>query len=41
MSGRAEISVTLATLPDDGPTGALWGHLWTTDGDGSCAVLPW
>jgi NAD(P)-dependent dehydrogenase (short-subunit alcohol dehydrogenase family) len=37
----AEISVHLATLPPDGPTGNLWGHLWTTDGDGSCGVLPW
>lgn len=37
----AEVSVHLATLPEDGPTGNLWGHLWTTDGDGSCGVLPW
>ncbi|MEY6569459.1 SDR family oxidoreductase, partial [Streptomyces sp. PGLac3x] len=29
----AEPSVHLATLPDDGPTGVLWGHLWTADGD--------
>jgi NAD(P)-dependent dehydrogenase (short-subunit alcohol dehydrogenase family) len=36
----AEVSVHLATLPDDGPTGVLWGHLWTTDGDGYGA-LPW
>jgi NAD(P)-dependent dehydrogenase (short-subunit alcohol dehydrogenase family) len=37
----AEISVHLATLPEDGPTGQLWGYLWTTDGDGGCGVLPW
>ena len=22
----------LATLPADGPSGILWGHLWTADG---------
>jgi len=37
----AEVSVHLATLQPDGPNGALWGHLWTTDGEGSCGVLPW
>ena len=37
----AEVSVALATLPGDGPTGVLWGHLWTSDGGGSCGVLPW
>jgi NAD(P)-dependent dehydrogenase (short-subunit alcohol dehydrogenase family) len=37
----AEVSVALATLPADGQTGVLWGHLWTTDGGGSCGVLPW
>jgi NAD(P)-dependent dehydrogenase (short-subunit alcohol dehydrogenase family) len=37
----AEVSVALATLPGDGPTGVLWGHLWTRDGGGSCGVLPW
>jgi len=37
----AEVSVTLATLPGDGPTGVLWGHLWTGDGGGSCGALPW
>ena len=36
----AEVSVHLATLPADGPTGVLWGHLRTTDGDGY-GVLPW
>lgn len=30
----AEPSVYLATLPEDGPSGILWGHLWTTEGDG-------
>ncbi|MFK3980483.1 SDR family oxidoreductase [Micromonospora sp. NPDC050397] len=33
----AEVSVHLATLPDDGPTGLFWGHL----ADGSYGVLPW
>jgi NAD(P)-dependent dehydrogenase (short-subunit alcohol dehydrogenase family) len=37
----AEPSVYLATLPDDGPSGILWGHLWTTDGDGGYGTLPW
>ena len=37
----AEVSVHLATLPADGPTGVLWGHLWTSGGDGGCGVLPW
>jgi NAD(P)-dependent dehydrogenase (short-subunit alcohol dehydrogenase family) len=37
----AEPSVYLATLPDDGPTGILWGHIWTTDGDGGYGMLPW
>jgi NAD(P)-dependent dehydrogenase (short-subunit alcohol dehydrogenase family) len=37
----AEPSVYLATLPDDGPTGIHWGHLWTTDGDGGYGVLGW
>ncbi|MEU8300903.1 SDR family oxidoreductase [Micromonospora sp. NPDC048909] len=35
----AEVSVHLATLPADGPTGQLWGHL--ADGDGGYGVLPW
>ena len=26
----AEASVRLATLDADGPSGILWGHLWTT-----------
>jgi len=37
----AEPSVYLATLPDDGPSGILWGHLWTTDGDGGYGTLAW
>lgn len=39
----AEVSVHLATLPDDGPSGILWGHLWTTegDGDGGYGAIPW
>ena len=38
----AEASVYLATLPDDGPSGILWGHLWATGapGDGY-GPLPW
>lgn len=43
VEAGAEPSVHLATLPDDGPTGILWGHLWTTDGDGDGGYgrLPW
>jgi NAD(P)-dependent dehydrogenase (short-subunit alcohol dehydrogenase family) len=37
----AEVSVHLATLPADGPTGTFWGHLWTADGDGGYGALPW
>jgi NAD(P)-dependent dehydrogenase (short-subunit alcohol dehydrogenase family) len=37
----AEPSVHLATLPDDGPAGTFWGHLWTAGGDGGYGVLPW
>ncbi|MDP9026504.1 MAG: SDR family oxidoreductase [Actinomycetota bacterium] len=42
-SQGAEPSVHLATLPADGPSGILWGHLWTTvgDGDGGYGTLPW
>ncbi len=31
----------LATLPADGPTGTLWGHLWTSAGNGGYGALPW
>ena len=37
----AEPSVYLATLGDDGPSGILWGHIWTTEGDGGYGVIPW
>ena len=38
----AEASVYLATLPPDGPSGILWGHLWTPDGPADAyGVLPW
>ncbi len=39
----AEPIVHLATLPDDGPSGALYRHVWTRegDGDGGYGVLPW
>jgi NAD(P)-dependent dehydrogenase (short-subunit alcohol dehydrogenase family) len=37
----AEPSVHLATLPDDGPSGILWGHLWSADGDGGYGRLAW
>jgi NAD(P)-dependent dehydrogenase (short-subunit alcohol dehydrogenase family) len=37
----AEPGVHLATLPDDGPSGILWGHLWTTDSEGGYGQLAW
>lgn len=39
----AEPIVRLATLGEDGPSGVLYGHIWTTegDGDGGYGVLPW
>ncbi len=37
----AEPSVHLATLPADGPSGILWGHLWLADREGGYGVLPW
>jgi NAD(P)-dependent dehydrogenase (short-subunit alcohol dehydrogenase family) len=37
----AEVGVHLATLPDDGPAGVLWGYLWSPDGTGSYGILPW
>jgi NAD(P)-dependent dehydrogenase (short-subunit alcohol dehydrogenase family) len=36
----AQVVAHLATLPADGPSGLLWGHLWTTSGEGE-GVLPW
>jgi NAD(P)-dependent dehydrogenase (short-subunit alcohol dehydrogenase family) len=38
----AEASVHLATLPADGPSGILWGHVWTTEGPQDAhGPLPW
>jgi NAD(P)-dependent dehydrogenase (short-subunit alcohol dehydrogenase family) len=37
----AEPSVYLATLPDDGPSGILWGHRGTTDGNDGYGRLNW
>jgi NAD(P)-dependent dehydrogenase (short-subunit alcohol dehydrogenase family) len=38
----AEASVYLATLPADGPSGILWGHLWTADPPADAyGALPW
>jgi len=38
----AEASVHLATLGADGPSGILWGHLWTASGaDSDYGTLPW
>jgi NAD(P)-dependent dehydrogenase (short-subunit alcohol dehydrogenase family) len=38
----AEASVHLATLPADGPSGILWGHLWTTNPPTNAyGALPW
>jgi NAD(P)-dependent dehydrogenase (short-subunit alcohol dehydrogenase family) len=38
----AEVSVHLATLPADGPTGKLWGFLWTAgETEHTYGVLPW
>ena len=37
----AEVSVHLATLPDDGPTGKLWGSLWVDGAAETNGVLPW
>lgn len=36
----AEPTVHLATLGDDGPSGILWGHIWTTTGDGEGGYGP-
>jgi NAD(P)-dependent dehydrogenase (short-subunit alcohol dehydrogenase family) len=38
----AEATVYLATLPADGPSGILWGHLWSVDGPADAyGRLPW
>jgi NAD(P)-dependent dehydrogenase (short-subunit alcohol dehydrogenase family) len=38
----AEASVHLATLDADGPSGILWGHLWTADASQDAyGTLPW
>jgi NAD(P)-dependent dehydrogenase (short-subunit alcohol dehydrogenase family) len=37
----AEVSVHLATLPADGPTGTFWGNLWTAGGAESNGEVPW
>jgi NAD(P)-dependent dehydrogenase (short-subunit alcohol dehydrogenase family) len=37
----AEISVHLATLPDDGPTGTFWGYRWGHPDAGPYGELPW
>ena len=38
----AEASVHLATLDADGPSGILWGHLWTAEGPSDAyGPLPW
>ena len=40
----AEAIVHLATLPEDGPSGILYGHLWRTEarpGDPEYGTLPW
>jgi NAD(P)-dependent dehydrogenase (short-subunit alcohol dehydrogenase family) len=37
----AEPSVHLATLPDDGPSGVLWGYVWTADGTGGYDTIGW
>jgi NAD(P)-dependent dehydrogenase (short-subunit alcohol dehydrogenase family) len=38
----AEANVYLAKLPADGPSGILWGHLWSADGPADAyGVLPW
>lgn len=37
----AAVSVALATLPPDGPSGKLWGDLSLTTGTEGTGVLPW
>lgn len=40
-SEGAEVSVHLATLPDDGPTGTFWGYRWGHDDADPYGELPW
>ena len=40
-SQGAEVSFHLATLAADGPTGQLWGNLWTVGDPEANGVLPW
>lgn len=37
----ASISVHLATLPPDGPSGILWGSTWATGDETATDRLPW
>jgi NAD(P)-dependent dehydrogenase (short-subunit alcohol dehydrogenase family) len=37
----AQVSVHLATLPDDGPTGVLWGDQSMSHGADADGVIPW
>lgn len=37
----ARVSLHLATLPEDGPSGVLWGHLASAEDPESYGVLPW
>jgi NAD(P)-dependent dehydrogenase (short-subunit alcohol dehydrogenase family) len=37
----ASVSVHLATLPADGPSGQLWGDRTFSDGESADGVLPW
>ena len=37
----AAVSVHLATLPDDGPTGTRWGHRWGAPEADQYGELPW
>jgi NAD(P)-dependent dehydrogenase (short-subunit alcohol dehydrogenase family) len=42
VAEAAQVSVHLATLPADGPSGILWGHLWTAEPPGDAyGILPW
>ncbi len=36
----ASVAVHLATLPDDAPTGTLWGHRWSAQ-PAPNGALPW